>query len=308
MELRQLDHFVAVAEERHFSRAARRLHIVQSGLSASIRSLERELGADLFVRSTRRVELSEAGRAFLPEARRVLASAAAARDAVAGVEGLLRGTLAIGIMQILGFLELPALLGRFHREHPGVEIHLRQDAAPTLVEDVREGRLDLAFVALPARELRGVGASTLAAEPMVLACAATHRLSAREAVTLAALRDETFVECQPDWGVRIAVDRAFAAAGIARRIAFEVNDVPTLLALVAHGLGVSVVPRWVRTAELPLTLVPLRGRAPRWDLSVVTRKHGPATAAARVLLAMALDRGDQGGPEVDLSRRSPPRR
>jgi DNA-binding transcriptional LysR family regulator len=117
------------AEERHFTRAARRLHIVQSGLSASIRALERELDAPLFVRSTRRVELTQAGRALLPEARRTLAAATAAGDAVAAVQGLLRGTLAVGTMQILPpAVELVAVLGRFHAEHPGVELRLRQAA------------------------------------------------------------------------------------------------------------------------------------------------------------------------------------
>jgi DNA-binding transcriptional LysR family regulator len=123
VELRQLEHFVAAAEERHFTRAARRLHIVQSGLSASIRALERELDAALFVRSTRRVELTPAGRALLPEARRTLAAAAASAEAVAAVQGLLRGTLAVGTMQILPpAVDLVAVLGRFHAEHPGVEL------------------------------------------------------------------------------------------------------------------------------------------------------------------------------------------
>ncbi|PLW73181.1 LysR family transcriptional regulator, partial [Streptomyces sp. DJ] len=102
MELRHLEHFVAVSEEQHFTRAAERLHIAQSGLSASVRSLERELGADLFTRTTRQVRLTEAGRALLVEARRTLASAAAAREAVAAVRGLLRGTLAVGTEQCMG--------------------------------------------------------------------------------------------------------------------------------------------------------------------------------------------------------------
>src|SRR5581483_9448598 len=117
MELRRIEHFVAVAEERHFTRAARRAHIVQSGLSASIKALERDLGTPLLVRSTRRVELTAAGEAFLVEARRVLAAVAAAREAVAAVQGLLRGTLAVGIMQAHAAVDLPAVLGRFHARH-----------------------------------------------------------------------------------------------------------------------------------------------------------------------------------------------
>jgi DNA-binding transcriptional LysR family regulator len=286
MELRQLEHFVAVAEERHFSRAALRVHIVQSGLSSSIRSLERELGTSLFVRSTRRVELSEAGRALLPEARATLAAARRAREAVGAVEGLLGGTLSIGIMQVLDPVDLPALLGRFRREHPAVEIRLRQAGAAVLVDEVRIGELDLAFVGVPPRDLEGVDATPLADEPMVMACALDHRLAGRDRIALRDLKDETFVEFPLDWGVRIAADRAYAAAGISRRIAFELNDVSTLLDLVANGLGIALVPRWVATNQRPVAIVPLRGRAPRWQVSVVTRRGGATSAAGRALSEM----------------------
>jgi DNA-binding transcriptional LysR family regulator len=286
MELRQLEHFVAVAEERHFGRAATRVHIVPSGLSTSIRSLERELATTLFVRSTRRVELTEAGRAFLPEARASLAAARRAREAVGAVEGLLRGTLRIGIMPILDPVDLPALLRRFRDEHPHVEIRLRHLASAVLVDEVRSGGLDLAFVSVPKHDLEGVHATPLADEPMVLACARDHPLAARDAVALRQLKDETFVEFPPDWGARIAADSAFAAARISRRIAFELNEVSTLLDLVANGLGVAVVPRWVANYERPVALVPLRGRAPRWEVTLVTRSNEATSAAGRALAEM----------------------
>src|ERR1700754_132957 len=102
MELRQLSQFLAVAEDRHFTRAAARVHLTQSSLSSSIRALEQELGCDLFVRSTRQVELTEAGRALLPAARSAVAAAEDGRDAVAAVQGLVRGHLAIGAIASLG--------------------------------------------------------------------------------------------------------------------------------------------------------------------------------------------------------------
>jgi DNA-binding transcriptional LysR family regulator len=286
MELRQLEHFVAVAEERHFSRAAMRVHIVQSGLSSSIRSLERELGTSLFVRSTRRVQLSEAGRALLPEARAALATARRAREAVGAVEGLLRGTLSIGIMQVLDPVDLPGLLGRFSNQHPGVEIRLRQAGASVLVDEVRRGELDLAFVGVPRRDLEGVHATMLADEPMVVACPRDHRLAGRKGLALRDLKDEAFIEFPTDWGVRIAADRTFAAAGISRRIAFELNDVATLLDLVSNGLGIALVPRWVATYERPMALVPLRGRAPRWEVTLATRGDDAMSAAGRALVEM----------------------
>ncbi|MEV1204335.1 LysR family transcriptional regulator, partial [Microbispora rosea] len=138
MELRQLRYFVAVAEESHFTRAADRLRIAQSGLSASIRALERELGADLFRRNTRQVRLTPEGRALLVEARRALAASDAARDAVAAVQGLLRGSLSIGSLQCLHAVNLPAVLAGFVESHPGLDIRLRHGGG--VVEAVPTGR------------------------------------------------------------------------------------------------------------------------------------------------------------------------
>jgi DNA-binding transcriptional LysR family regulator len=286
MELRQLEHFVAVFEERNFTRAARRVHIVQSGLSASVRALERELGAALFARTTRRVELTEEGRALLGEARAVLAAADRARDAVAAVRGLLRGRLSLGVMQRVAGVDLPATLGRFRERHPDVDIRLRQAGATVLADDVRAARLDFAFVAVPAAQLRGVAHTPLVADPMLLACAPGHPFADRRSVRLAALGDEDFVEFQLGWGVRIVLDQAFAALGIERRIVCEVNDTQTLLDLVAHGLGVAVVPRVLAAGRSDVAFVDLHGRAPQWEVSLVTREDGGLSAPSRAFLAM----------------------
>ena len=287
MELRQLEHFVAAAEERHFTRAARRLHIVQSGLSASIRSLERELGAPLFVRSTRRVELTQAGLALLPEARRTLAAAAAAGDAGAAVQGLLRGILAGGSMQILPpAVDLVAVLGRFHAAHPGVELRLRQAGTGSLLEEVAAGALDLALVAPVGRPPRGLVVRRLASDPLLVACAPAHPLASRGQLDLADLAGEPFVDFQPDWGLRMLVDQRLAAAGLDRHTALEVNDLPTLLELVAHGLGVALVPEVVTGHPAEVRYLPLRPPAPTFEVAVATVGDPPASQAARVLLAM----------------------
>jgi DNA-binding transcriptional LysR family regulator len=288
MELRQLEHFVAVAEEAHFSRAADRENIVQSGLSASIRSLERELGTRLFDRTTRRVELTESGRALLPEARRVLGAAATAREAVAGVEGLQRGTLSLGIMQSLVVVQLPALLARFHSTHPAIDIGLRQAGTTVLVREVREGKLELAFASLPEKAPAGLVGHELLGETMMLACAPTNPLAERDSVSLASLRDQDFVDGYPEWGMRIASDRAFASAGVDRHVAFEVNDMPTLLDLVAHDLGVAIVPRSLAPLRTPLRFVRLRGKPPRWNVTLVAPAHMELSAASRAFFEMVV--------------------
>ncbi|HVM68743.1 MAG TPA: LysR family transcriptional regulator, partial [Gaiellaceae bacterium] len=149
MDLRQLEHFVAVAEERHFTRAARRVHIVQSGLSASIRGLEEELGTPLLLRTTRRVDLTAAGRLLYTKAKDVLSAARETKEALASFTRLERGTLTIGTAHSLAaFVDLPAVLGRFHTAHPGVEIRLSQGGSASLLDRVRDGLEDVACVPL----------------------------------------------------------------------------------------------------------------------------------------------------------------
>ncbi|WP_069169625.1 LysR family transcriptional regulator [Streptomyces griseus] len=289
MELRQLEHFVAVAGERHFTRAAERLAVSQSGLSASVRALEHELGTPLFSRTTRTVRLTEAGQALLVEAERTLAGARAARDAVDAVRGLLRGTLTLGVEQCVAGVSPARLLAAFHRKHPHMEIRLRQEGTSSLLEGVAGGRLDLAFAAtVSPPEWRGE-LLPLAREEMVVLCGPDHRM-AREGprVAWAALRGEPFIDFHPDWGPRRAADEACAAAGVRRTVALEVNDVHSLLELVHEGLGIAVVPRhFTRKPEAAgLVAVELGAHAPAYESVVVLPPAGAMSPGARALLAL----------------------
>lgn len=294
MDLKQLEHFVAVAEERHFTRAAKRLNIVQSGLSTSIRSLEAELGAELFVRSTRRVDLTVVGRVLYQEAQRALTAVRRARDAVSAVQNLHRGTLTIGTVQSLSpFLDLPALLARFHADHPDVEIHLRIANSTHLLEKVRDGRLDLAFMPFYGTPTQGLTTRVVACEYLVVACSPNHPLAKRDKVTFEDLADETFIEFQEDWGTRPVIDHAFVDARIERRIAFEVNDIRTLLDLVALELGIALVPEPVVAAAGRLGADPARiaccplADPPCWELAMVyVGADEPIGAAARAFTSL----------------------
>ncbi|HEY3608112.1 MAG TPA: LysR family transcriptional regulator [Pseudonocardiaceae bacterium] len=287
MELRHLEYFVAVAEERHFTRAANRLLVSQSGLSASIRALERELGAPLFVRNTRRVELTDLGRATLLDARQALASVVAVKQAAAEVSGLLRGNLAVGTEQCIGVVDVPAVLARFHVAHPGVEIQLSQAGSARLAGEVGAGRLDIAFIATAGAPPDGVRLLPMADQPMVLLCHAAHPL-AGAVPDWSDLADETFVDFHPDWGARQVTDLAFAAAGVGRRVTLEVNDVHTLLDLVNHGLGMAVVPQpvagKVQAAELCVLPMP-GGAAPIWHVSAAVPEHTQPSAAGLAFLS-----------------------
>ena len=269
MEFRQLQHFVAVAEEQHFTRAARRVNIVQSALSNSIRQLESDLDARLFVRNTRQVRLTAAGKALLGKARLALEAVRDARSAVAAVQGLRRGTLGIGTVQSLpAFLDLPPLLARFHADHPDVEVRLCQGSAAELLDRVRSGRLDLAFLPL-GEPPADVATRLIACEALVVACAPGHPLDGRRDVTFAALQDAAFVDFEPEWGTRRLVDRGFLEAGVERRIAFEVSDLETLLDLVGRGLGIALIPEAIARARHPsVGVAALAGPDLCWELVV----------------------------------------
>lgn len=138
MELPHLKHFIVVAEELNFTRAAERVHIVQSALSSSVRALEDELRAKLLVRSTKQVQLTPAGRAFLGKAREVLRVVESGRETVAEIDGLRSGTLSIGTVHSLPvFLDLPSLISRYHAINPGIEVRLRQGDTASLIEQLR---------------------------------------------------------------------------------------------------------------------------------------------------------------------------
>ncbi|MCX5599455.1 LysR family transcriptional regulator [Streptomyces phaeochromogenes] len=300
MELRHLQHFVAVAEDQHFTRAAERLMVSQSGLSASIRALERELRAPLFVRTTRRVTLTEAGRALLTEAERILAQVRAAQDAVAAVQGVLRGTLSLGTEQCIAGVPVAQLLAAFRRQHPDVEIRLRQAGSGALAEDVAAGRLDLAFAVTTRADTEQLRCLPLTSEPMTVLCHPSHRLATGGPVTPDELGGEPFVDFHPDWGPRRTTDAAFAAAGVHRTVALEVNDVHSLLDLVEEGLGIAVVPRHFAHKRRALPALPLKADTETPYETVAMLPPPEATSPAARALMSLLETGGLAPPQEGL--------
>lgn len=291
METRQLECFVAVAEELSFTRAARRLYAVQSTVSATIQALEGELGVKLFDRSTRRVELSPAGKVFLPEAKAALEALGRAREVVADASAGLRGSLRVGTLTSVGDLDLPDLLGAFHRRYPLVDLHVTVSITGStgLAEDLRQGRLDVALLGLPESDLAGLDTKLIGAAPFVAVLPDGHRLEDRRSLTLADLADESFVDNPRGFGNRVALDRAFDAIGAPRRVIVEVADLRAVPAYVAAGLGIAVVPdlrllSGVRT-------IPVDEPGLVWPLTIATRGERPPGPAARLLLDL-IDGGE----------------
>jgi DNA-binding transcriptional LysR family regulator len=285
VELRHLRHFVALAEERSFTRAAARELIVQSGLSTSIRALEKEVGALLFVRGTRPVRLTAEGTALLPAAHRTLDAAEAAQQAVQDAHGVLAGTLRIGALQSSGHrLPVSAWVAEFALAHPRVDISVQQLPALQMADLVADGRLDCALVSLDDART-DLEAVPLVAEPVMLVVATSHRLAQADSVTLEQLDGERFVEPPAQWTIREVVDTAFRQAGLTRRIACEVNEWTMLLDLVAAGVGVTLAPGGFELSQRvagAITFIPLAGVevVRRIDL-VLPRGHAASPAARR---------------------------
>ncbi|WP_374986239.1 LysR family transcriptional regulator [Streptomyces fradiae] len=241
MDLRQLEYFVAVAEERNFTRAAERVHISQSGVSARIRRLERELGAELFDRSARTATLTPAGEAALVHARAALAAAGALGRAVDEVTGLVRGRLALGMVVGCTITPLFDALASFHEAHPGVEVLLREADSDRLVDAVRAGTLDVALVGTPAPPPEGLRARVLVRERLVAAVPAGHPLAERPSVTLRDLADHPVVCMPPGTGLRAVLDRACADAGVRPAITLQAGAADAVADLAARGLAVAVL-------------------------------------------------------------------
>jgi DNA-binding transcriptional LysR family regulator len=292
MELRQLEAFVAVAEERNFTRAAARLHVAQSGLSATIRTLERDVHAPLFLRTTRQVALTPAGLALLGDARRTLTSARAAMEAVAAVEGLRRGTLTLGIMQSSSLFDLPNILNRYREAYPGVELRLTQVASADAVRLLREHDLDVIFTTGSEQTPSDLVAIPMVESPLVLVCADSSVLADRPVAELSMAAEQPQIGFPIGWGVRALVDRAMQSRGLQPNYVFEINDTTTVLDLVEAGFGVALVPDIIANLKSGLRRIPLKGRRWNWTIAAQTLGPAPPNPAARAMWRLL---GDIGG-------------
>ncbi|QUI29630.1 LysR family transcriptional regulator [Streptomyces alfalfae] len=241
MELRQLEYFVAVAEEQNFTRAAERVHISQSGVSAQIRQLERELGAELFDRSARTATLTVAGKAALEHARAALAAAGAVGQAVSDVTDLIRGQLTVGMVIGCTLTPLFDALSVFHRAHPGVELSLLEDNSDRLVEGVRASTVDLALVGTATATPDGLEALTIISERLVAAVPPGHPLAKQRRVTLRELITYPIVCMPPGTGLRSVFDRVCAAQSLQPAIALQASAADAIADLAARGLGVAIL-------------------------------------------------------------------
>jgi DNA-binding transcriptional LysR family regulator len=290
MELRHLRYFVAVAEARSFTRAAREIHVAQPALSVQVRQLEAEVGVALLDRSRRAVALTDAGEVMLAEARRLLAQLEVAVRAVRRTgEGTL-GRLAVGFVPSAANATLPGLLRSFRQSHPDVRVHLHELAPDALVRDVQAGRLDVGFLYGPFQNA-GLEQQAVAREPFVAALPDGHPLSSGATVSVGALADEAFILPARHGlpGLNAQVLAICHAAGFVPRPAHDdVWLVQTIVALVASGSGVALVPASARAlGRQGVTYRSLAEAHEPAELIAVWRRAGRSAATAAFATSLA---------------------
>lgn len=244
MELRQLRYLVAVADERHFTRAAAREHVAQPALSQQIKRLEGEVGLALVERTTRSVALTEAGELLAARARRILNELDAARAELESLTGIQSGHVNVGVLHTMGPVDVSLVLALFRGRHPAVELTVREQSSEELADLLRDDELDLAFLSVTERvESRGLGLDQLVVEELVLVVSEAHPLAGRRRVRMAELAGEEFISYREGSRLRELLESAGRSAGFQPRVTLESNESGRIRRLVARGLGVAILPR-----------------------------------------------------------------
>jgi DNA-binding transcriptional LysR family regulator len=270
MELRHLRYFVAVAEELHFGRAAGRLHMAQPPLSQQIKALETELGLKLFERTKRRVELTDPGRLFLDEARATLARARRAEEVVRQAAKGMRGRLAVAFVTSASYSILPEVIRMFRADHPDVELTLQELNPAEQLAAIRKRDVDVGLLRLPVPNT-SLALEPVLKEPLVAALPRDHRLADSKFLRLKALAGEPFILFPRHHGPGIfdVIMKACERAGFSPRMGQEPNDMQSILAYVAGGLGVSLVPASLAGFHAPsVSYLPLQPKPPCVELAL----------------------------------------
>ncbi|MFF4826792.1 LysR family transcriptional regulator [Streptomyces sp. NPDC001312] len=295
MQFQQLQYFVAVAETRHFTRAADLVHVAQPSLSQQIKALERELGADLFLRARGNITLTDAGEALLPLARRILADADTARHEVQELVQLRRGRVRLGATPSLCTGLLPDVLRAFHDRYPGIRLLVEEGGSHDLVRELARGALDLALVVLPLpTPSPALTTVELLREDLVVVSspeAPSPGGPGRRSVGIADLEGERLVMFRHGYDLRELTVAACRAEGFEPDLAVEGGEMDAVLGFVRAGLGVAVVPRMVATrAGHGLRVTPLARPGLHRTIALAHRSDVAPPRAARELQRMLLER------------------
>ncbi|MFG2791103.1 LysR family transcriptional regulator [Streptomyces sp. NPDC048419] len=295
MQFQQLQYFVAVAETRHFTRAADLVHVAQPSLSQQIKALERELGADLFLRARGNISLTDAGEALLPLARRILADADTARHEVQELVQLRSGRIRLGATPSVCTGLLPDVLRAFHDRYPGIRLLIEEGGSHDLVRELARGALDLALVVLPLpTPSPALTTVELLREDLVVVSspeAPAPGGPGRRTVHVADLEGERLVMFRHGYDLRELTVAACRAEGFEPDFAVEGGEMDAVLGFVRAGLGLAVVPRMVATRSgRGLRVTPLARPGLHRTIALAHRSDVAPPRAARELQRMLLER------------------
>ncbi|MFJ8749105.1 LysR family transcriptional regulator [Streptomyces sp. NPDC102441] len=294
MHFQQLSYFVAVAEARHFTRAAEEVHVSQPSLSQQIKALENELGAELFSRARGNIALTDAGEALLPLARRILADADTARHEVQELVQLRRGRIRLGATPSVCTGLLPDVLRAFHGAHPGIQLLIEEGGSHDLVRQLARGALDLALLVLPLPAASpALTTVELLHEDLVVVSSASRPAPGRKgAVHVADLENEPLVMFRHGYDLRELTVAACRAEGFEPSFTVEGGEMDAVLGFVRAGLGIAVVPRMVAVrAGQDLRTTPLASPGLRRTIALAHRSDVEPPRAARELQRMLLGAG-----------------
>ncbi|MBK6651715.1 MAG: LysR family transcriptional regulator [Betaproteobacteria bacterium] len=285
MEFRHLRYFLALAEELHFGRAAKRLSISQPPLSLNIQQLESSVGAQLFVRNSREVRLTAAGQAFVPKARALLDQAVEAAQHVRDVQQGLVGHLHIGFVGAMLYRGLPQMLRQFEADHPSLQVSLHELNSQDQLIALTQDRLDLGFVHTT-RVPPQLSRILVASQPFVCCLPVSHRLAKKRRVALADLQGEPFAmvsrAVSPDYHERLI--SLCTGAGFHPDIRYELRHWLSVVSLVSQGLGVALVPEALQQSRLPDTVfVPLASDSTPYETYCLWKKARDHAAMAAFL-------------------------
>ena len=303
MEMRQLRYLVALADERHFTRAAAQLHIAQPALSQQVRRLEDEVGVALVDRTTRHVALTPAGELLVGRARRALAEIDAAAAELSELAGVRTGRVVIGAMRSTGRFDLSALFAAYYARHPGIELVVREEPSETMLQRLHADALDVAFLSVNRLDAGpDIQLHPLLDEPLVALLAPDHPLAARRRIDMAELRDERFVVFGEGGSLRRIVVQGAREAGFEPALAFESTESARIRAMASRGLGVALLPASEAEHEgPPVAVVPVRNPALTRDVTLAWRANRRHSPAARAFLQLAVTADSAGLPRENVA-------
>jgi LysR family transcriptional regulator, transcription activator of glutamate synthase operon len=289
VDLRDLNYFEAVARHQHVSRAAAELAIAQPALSKLIHELEQELEVRLFERVGRNIRLTEAGQRLHEHIRTIQSQLEAMRADMRAYAGIERGRVVIGTPPTVGLRLLPEVLAAFHRQHPAVELHVRESSTQGLLRLIDEGDLDLAIVTLPAGR-RWLIETPLFTEQLVVVVAADHPLASRRWVRFADLADEPFLMYPPGYEMREATLSACRQAGFRPQIVLDGGEIDLLLRLAEVGLGLALMPPLALRGNERLAVLQISDQVLQRSMGLVSRRDRAATPVVTAMRSFLIAR------------------